>query len=246
MMRDVDELVARQLVLLRHPVAGVDEVVVVEPLRAEAVRRRDVLHEHAAVARVRLPLALEVVADLERDGQVVAGGDHEPVAEAVQALVLELGERLHLRVVAEPARHPAEDARRAVGDVDERPLEHAVVVARVADRVAFGERAADVALEACERGRTDDVRDAVACVRGRSRPLPRGRRARSSGRRRRRGSRTPARGRPGRRSPRSPSGSARSHPQRGASEASARQPEAARPSRRAPRPSTPQQRPPPG
>ncbi len=59
------------------------------------------------------------------------------------------------RVAAELARNRSEHSRLARFQVDERALEHAVVVAGPARRIAFGERARDIAAIPCERCCTD-------------------------------------------------------------------------------------------
>ena len=97
---------------------------------------------------------------VERPGEVVARVDHEPVAEAVDALVE--GER---RAAAQ-AGVGADATRRlrelVLLDVHERALDRAVVVARPASGRARGEGLPDLAVEMGERGGPDGMGDAVA------------------------------------------------------------------------------------
>src|SRR5581483_2397490 len=89
-----------------------------------------------------------------------AGGDHQPVAEPVHALVEEPLVAPKRRARADAAR--GTDEPRLGGHPHERPLEDAVVVARPADRRAGGERSRHVAVVAGEHRRADHMRDPVA------------------------------------------------------------------------------------
>ena len=95
-------------------------------------------------------------------GRLNAGGDHEPVPEAVEALV------------RDPRDDAASGRRRAFGrqpperrcarpHVHERALEHAVVVARPAYRRSLGRTCARRYLVPGEGRRADRVCDPVAC-----------------------------------------------------------------------------------
>ena len=101
-------------------------------------------------------------------GEAQPGRDHEPMPETVQALVCDPWSHAG-RVAAELARNRSEHSRLARLQVDERALEHAVVVAGPARRIAFGERARDIAAIPCERCCTDGVHAAMA---GLARPGP--------------------------------------------------------------------------
>ena len=141
--------------------ARVKRLLRAEPLRLEPVGRGLVLHEDAACARDLIPLRAQPVAGVQGEGQVVAGVDHQPVPEAVDALVGDERRRVRLDAGAEPSC----DGREArVGDALEGALEDAVVVARPADRRAAGEGRADIAVEARERAGPDRVRDPVAVL----------------------------------------------------------------------------------
>ena len=128
-------------------------------LRVQPEGRALVLHEDAAAAHHRVRLGLQLVAVVERLGQVEPRVEHQAVPEAVVALVVDERVRLDLRVLADGAR----ECRNLVGaGSGELPLQQAVVVARAARGAAVGERLADVALEVEEPAGPDLVRDRVA------------------------------------------------------------------------------------
>ena len=82
-----DHLVAPSSDRVGYPVARIDGIVVLQPPRAESVRRRDVLHERATAARIAVPPPTESRADLERRRKIEAGRDHQSVPHPVEAAV---------------------------------------------------------------------------------------------------------------------------------------------------------------
>ena len=160
-----DHQVAVETVALRdRRVTRVDEIVRLHPRRLEADRRAvrgvHILHVHAARARALIPGGLQLLADVERIREVVAGRDHQPVTEAVDALVEEELVLLQRGVGAHSAGGLDQPGLRR--DPVEGALEDAVVEARPADRGACRERLRDVAVVAGERPGSDVVRDRMA------------------------------------------------------------------------------------
>ena len=176
-VRGVEEVlgdleVAVELVLHRDPVARVEEVALLDVLRAERrelARQVEVLHEHAAAARLLRPAAGELAAHRERPRQVVAAEDHHPVPEPVHALVAQ--ERRRERGRARAHRLDLRDQLVLVPGALERVLDQPVVVARAADHRALAHRLRRVAVVAGERGGADQVGDRVA-VAAHSRHVP--------------------------------------------------------------------------
>ena len=153
-----DHQVAVDLVALGDRVARVDRVLLAEVARG-AHRRVEVLHEHAAGAGDAVEVGQQLVAGAQRPGQVVAAVDHQPVPEAVDALVEQELLGVHRRGAAEMLRLLDDHVPRQPG---QRDLEDAVVVARVAGHRAVRERLAGVVLVVDEAGAPDPVRDLVA------------------------------------------------------------------------------------
>src|SRR6266545_5744916 len=155
-----DEQVAVELVAALDDlaVARIEQVLRAQPPRAQAEGRALILHEDAAAAHDGLR-RLEVVAVLERLRQVEAGVEHQPVAEAMVALVVVECVGPDLRVVAGRAG----DACDSVGSYPgELPLQEPVVVAGAAGAVPGGECLAHVALVVEQAAGSDLVRDRVA------------------------------------------------------------------------------------
>ena len=154
-----DQQVAVRLVRPRDDPARVEQVVLLQPRRGDPVGRLLVLHEDAAAARDLVEVGAEPVAEPQRARQVVQRVEHQPVAEAVDALVVDERARRALRLLADRARDRRDLRFRDIGEL---PLEQAVVVAGRADPVSLGERGADVAVVVLERGGADRVGDPVA------------------------------------------------------------------------------------
>ena len=144
---------------MRDDPARVEQVVLPQPRRGDAVGGLLVLHEDSAAARDAVEVADQPVAEPKRAGQVVQRVEHQPVSEPVDALVVDERARGALRLVADRARDRGDFVLRHIGQL---PLQKAVVVAGRADRVPLGERFADVAVMVLERGCADRVRDPVA------------------------------------------------------------------------------------
>src|SRR5207244_3978658 len=125
--------VAVELVPPRDGRARIERLLRPQPLRLEAVRGGLVLHEDAARARDLVPLRPQLVARMEGERQVVAGVDHQPVPEAVDALVGDERRVASLDLRAEP---PGDGPETRVRDPLEGALEDPVVVARPAHRRA--------------------------------------------------------------------------------------------------------------
>src|SRR5262249_40059091 len=118
---------ARRFAAELHPVAGVQRVAVFQVARLPSVDAAPVLHEHAACARDLVPSRLQMRADRKRERQVVCRLDHQPVSEAVDALVVEETEAPNVTSGADRSGDPNQTVRRR--HVEERALENAVVVA---------------------------------------------------------------------------------------------------------------------
>ena len=158
-----DHEIAVELVPRLDLVTGVKEVLPAHPLgRSELHRpRQEVLHEDAARAGALVPGRREFVADVERVRQVVEAVDHQPVPEAVDALVKQEVSAVDLLAGTEAAR---DRCHLRAGDAAERALDDAVVVARPARHRAVCKRLRRIVVVADIRGVPDLVVDLVAAA----------------------------------------------------------------------------------